>query len=299
VGKSESIKKKEGFQGQKAVVIPRTILSQKCNKNEIIGNLYITDLGYYPKAQYHYRERPQGADQHILIYCHEGAGKVTIKETEYQITSGDFIIIPIKTAHSYEADEKNPWTIYWVHFKGSTSDAILSLLEKQTGSYKGFVRSNEIILSLFNEMYNQLARGYGTDNLMYTNMCLWHFLTTFIYNSKYHPSAPLSHKDPIDVAIDFLSKNVEKPLTLEEIARKINLSPSHFSFTFKKKTGFSPIEYFNHLKVQKACQYLLFTTLRIKEIAQELGIEDPYYFSRLFTKIMGTSPNEYRDKKVH
>lgn len=74
---------------------------------------------------------------------------------------------------------------------------------------------------------------------------------------------------------------------------------AHFSVTFKKKTGFSPIEYFNHLKMQKASQYLLFTNLRIKEIAQEVGIEDPYYFSRLFTKIMGISPVHYREKKMH
>jgi AraC-like DNA-binding protein/quercetin dioxygenase-like cupin family protein len=299
VGTSEAIKKSEGFQGQKAVVIPRSILTQKCIKNDIISNLYITDIGYYPKARYHYRERPQGADQHILIYCYEGAGKVKIRSTEYQVESGDFVLIPIKAPHAYEADEKNPWTIYWVHFKGAVSNSILSLMEKQAGGFKGFIRSNESILNLFNDMYNQLARGYGSDNLMYTNMCLWHFLTTFIYNNKYHPSAPFGHKDPIDVAIDFLSKHLDKTLTLEDMAREVNLSPSHFSFIFKKKTGFSPIEYFNHLKVQKACQYLLFTNLRIKEIAQEVGIEDPYYFSRLFTKVMGTAPNEYREKKVH
>ena len=65
------------------------------------------------------------------------------------------------------------------------------------------------------------------------------------------------------------------------------------------KTGFSPIEYFNHLKVQKACQYLLFTDLRVKEIADKLGIEDPYYFSRMFSKLMGMSPGTYRTKRIN
>ncbi|MBC7626240.1 MAG: helix-turn-helix transcriptional regulator [Ferruginibacter sp.] len=56
------------------------------------------------------------------------------------------------------------------------------------------------------------------------------------------------------------------------------------------------MEYFNHLKIQKACQFLLFTKLRIKEISIELGIEDHYYFSRLFHKVMGVSPVCYRKK---
>ena len=88
-----------------------------------------------------------------------------------------------------------------------------------------------------------------------------------------------------------MSKNTDQVINSVDIARTINLSPFHFYSVFKKKTGFTPIEYFNHLKVQKACQYLLFSDLRIKEIAYQLGIDDPYYFSRLFRKVMGTSPN--------
>lgn len=292
------LKKKEGFQGQKAIVIPRQILNSKCAKNDIINTLYITDIGYYPKAKFHYRERIHGADQHILIYCHEGRGKVKIRETEYKIEAGDFFTIPMKTTHAYMADENDPWTIYWIHFKGNTSNQIVSCFEKQIG-LKGFIQYNEKSIELFNEMYNQLERGYGSDTLMYANMCLWHFITTFLYNDKYNTTGNSGNKDAIDIVIDYLAMNIEKVLSLEDIASEINLSPSHFSYLFKKKTGFSPIEYFNHLKVQKACQYLLFTQLRIKEISQELGIEDQYYFSRMFTKVMGISPNEYRSKKIH
>lgn len=295
---AEITKKKEGFQGQKAIVIPRQILNSRCAKNEVISNLFVTDIGYYPKAKFHFRERPHGADQHILIYCHEGKGRVLIKKTEYAIEAGDFFVIPAKTSHLYEAGEDNPWTIYWVHFKGSTATQLVSLIEKQTG-LKSFIQHSKKSIELFNEIYGQLERGYSNDNLAYANMCMWHFLTTFLYNEKCDPLSGQKNKDICDIVIDFLSNNINKVLTLGEIAGVVNLSPSHFSFLFKKKTGFSPIEYFNHLKVQKACQYLLFTNLRIKEISQELGIEDQYYFSRLFTKIMGIAPNDYREKRTH
>ena len=148
-------------------------------------------------------------------------------------------------------------------------------------------------------MYNQLERGYSTDHLLYSNMCLFHFFATFIYTNTYTESGELQYKDTHDLAIDFLNKSLDKTLTLEEIAASVNLSASHFSFVFKQKTGFTPIEYFNHLKVQKACQFLLFTSLRIKEIALELGMEDQFYFSRMFTKVMGISPNEYRERRIH
>jgi len=155
---NEETKKKEGFQGQKAIVIPRQILNNRCAKNDVINILYVTDIGYYPKARFHFRERPQGADQNILIYCHEGKGKVHLRNTEYQIESGEFIIIPMKTAHMYEADEEKPWTIYWVHFKGNTSAQIISTMEKKSG-LKGFIHYSKKNIELFNEIYNQLERG--------------------------------------------------------------------------------------------------------------------------------------------
>src|SRR5450432_1178458 len=136
------IKKKEGFQGQKAIVIPRQILNSRCAKNGVISTLYITDIGYYPKAKFHYRKRIHGADQHILIYCSDGRGIVKIRKAEYKIEAADFFTIPIKAAHSYAADENNPWTIYWIHFKGTTSDQIVSWIEKQIG-LKGFIQYNE------------------------------------------------------------------------------------------------------------------------------------------------------------
>jgi AraC-like DNA-binding protein len=67
---------------------------------------------------------------------------------------------------------------------------------------------------------------------------------------------------------------------------------------FKKKTGLSPLAYFNQLKVQHACELLKKTDLKINQICYKVGIEDSLYFSRLFSKAMGMSPTEYRKAKT-
>lgn len=66
---------------------------------------------------------------------------------------------------------------------------------------------------------------------------------------------------------------------------------------FQKGTGSSPINYFLRLKIQKACQYIELTDLKLQDIATAIGFEEPAYFSRLFTKIMGMTPSAYRKQE--
>lgn len=291
-------KKKDGFDGQKAIVIPRKILSTYCESVPLITDLYVTDIGYYPKAKHHYRERLSGAEQHILIYCLEGKGTAMIHQQQNEIRPGDFVLIPAGTGHIYEADVTNPWTIIWVHFTGNLAGTMVDTFLKAHQKLKSSVHFQSNRVQLFDDMYANLEMGYSNDSLCYTNLCFKYFLASFIYKDNFNRSEKQHTGDLIEASIEFMKNNIDKQLSLDELAQAVHLSASHYSFLFRKKTGFSPIEHFNHLKVQKACQFLLFTNLRIKEIADKLGIEDQYYFSRMFSKIMGVSPAGYRIKRI-
>lgn len=83
-------------------------------------------------------------------------------------------------------------------------------------------------------------------------------------------------------------------IMLDDMANHAGLSKSHFSRIFRDQTGYSPVEYFIHLKVQKALSLLVLTKLPVQEIARMVGYADPYYFSRLFKKIVGVSPTASR-----
>ena len=86
--------------------------------------------------------------------------------------------------------------------------------------------------------------------------------------------------------------------TLEDFAQIAGMSASHFSAVFRQKLQSTPVHFFTFLKMQRACYLLEFTTLRVKEVAFQMGYHDPYHFSRVFTNIMGKSPRDFRNDKV-
>ena len=290
--------KRDGFDGQKAIVLPKSIINKFCVGNPLIAKAYITDLGYYPKAKFHYRKRLHGTEQNILIYCIEGKGEVTIDTKSYTVGTGDFFVIPRGLAHVYETDLLNPWTIYWCHFKGEQTDELIKAIKLKFGSLKAHVSFSDVRINLFNKLYNNLEKGYSFENISYVNLVFLQFLSSFLFQDKFSLNFEDDHEDMVAESIKFMQKNLHNVLTLTELSQHTNSSASHYSAVFKKKTGFPPIEYLNHLKIQKACQYLQFTELRIKEIATKIGVDDQYYFSRLFNKTMGFSPSTYRNQRL-
>ncbi|MCX2452468.1 AraC family transcriptional regulator [Pedobacter sp. PLR] len=143
-------------------------------------------------------------------------------------------------------------------------------------------------------MYNSLENGYSAENLIYANLTLYYFIANFLFPKKNTELVSVSNPELTDKIIDYMKANLAKKLTVEDLAVEFSYSVSHFQNLFRKKTGISAIDYFIQLKLQKACQLLALSDLRIKVIASGIGYSDPYYFSRIFNKVMGMSPVAYR-----
>lgn len=292
------IKQKDGFNGERALILPQSVILEM-EKDALASILHITDIGYYPKALHHFRERKEPINQFIFIYCIEGTGWFRIGEQMSTITGNQYFILPAGIPHAYGSDENNPWTIYWIHFKGKLASYFAGQAARPI-EIKPSVQSRiSNRNNLFEEIFRTLEMGYSHENLQYACSAFQYYLGTLRYLQQYREAASndSNTSDIVTAAIHFMKENLEKRLTLSDLAVHTGYSPSHFSALFSKRTGYAPLTYFNQLKIQQACHLLDFTDMKVNQICFKIGIEDTYYFSRLFRKVMGMSPREYKKQK--
>lgn len=284
------------FKESKTIVLPQGIIKE-LKENELTKSLLVTDIGYYKEAKEHYLYRKNGSSENILIYCTEGKGWIEINNKKQSISKNQYIIISPNSPHKYGSDIKNPWSIYWIHFVGEKASLFVNYPnEKIEINLTANSRYNDRIL-LFEEIFNNLEMGYAMDNLEYANICLWHMLGSFRYLSQFRKINELSPQDRVEQSIRYMKNHITEKLSIEMIANHVGLSVSQFSLLFKQKTSRTPLDYLTYLRIQQASNLLDFSSLRINEVASQVGYKDPFYFSRIFSKIMGKSPKAYRNSK--
>ena len=292
------VKMKEGFKGERFVSLPDNLL-ETYSEDPLIGDLFLRKIGYFPRVKYHYVQKEHGCDYAMLIYCTDGEGWYEICGKKYILRKNEFIVLPQNIPYSFGANNENPWTIYWLHFKGKNS----KFYQQVNCTPRNIIPDSHSRLQdrllLFEEIYHCFLLAYIPEYMRYTSACLHLFLSSFMYLEQYRSIHTFINKDLSfsGKVIHYMQENLQYNITLKNLAAHFKYSASHFSMLFQKETGSSPINYFLRLKIQKACQYIELTDLKLQDIATALGFEEPAYFSRMFTKIMGMTPSAYRKKE--
>lgn len=292
------LRKKDGFESQKLLVLPDYVLREIAD-NELIRPLYVTDIGYFPKARYHYRERRGGCDTWIFIFCAEGEGWYAVGSADSAssrpVASGSLLVLPPHVPHVYGASEHDPWSIYWFHLNGRhVSEFVRSF--RFAESPLAVPRSAAVKLpDLFGQCYDLLAeKPYSLQHHIFAAQTI-RYLLSLIGLAAEQVRREARGKHHLDRAIRYMAERLHTSVHLSELARHTGLSRQHLIHLFKKETGRPPIDYFLRMKMQRASELLDLTDLSVKAVAASLGMGDPYYFSRLFKKVMGVSPSEYRN----
>lgn len=289
---------KDGFKGSRAIVIPDAIVLEM-NNDLFTSRLHITDIGYFPVAALHKRKRVYGAPQHVLIYCTEGKGWVKIRDQKYNIEKNQFIILPANISHEYGASQSRPWTIYWIHFNG----ALAEFYAKDFSTPTSIIPSEESRiydrLLIFEDIFTALGRGLTKDNINFATSALYYFLGSIKYINIFRGVADKhsQEKNIVDKALMYIQENIERNISLNELCEYVGYSVSHFTTLFKTHTNNTPVNYIIQIKMQEACKMLDLTDMKINQICYKIGIVDPYYFTRIFTKTIGITPSVYRKTK--
>jgi len=91
-----------------------------------------------------------------------------------------------------------------------------------------------------------------------------------------------------------MKQHLDKPIQVSTLTTLAGVSPSYFFALFKRATGQTPIDFFIHLRMRRACELLETTSLSVKEVAASLGYDDQFYFSRVFKSVNHVAPSAYR-----
>jgi len=233
------------------------------------------------------------SDYYIIGFCVDGKATYNINSKTLTVNKGDTLFFPKGYPHSAASDPKAPWHFYTIAFDISfadtwSQDKFLSFLHipPSLNTYHFPVTMAEL-----NNAWTGKRPGY----LIKCRSLLLDILFCIIKEMEYS-SFNTPHYQTIEKVANFIQVNHYNNYSVEDLAKLSGLSTSHFRLLFKKITGFTPIQYQNHVRINKARDLLLSGDCNVTEAALTVGYRDVYYFSRLFKKIIGINPSDYLKK---
>ncbi|ALS26481.1 AraC family transcriptional regulator [Paenibacillus sp. 32O-W] len=290
----DSLRKPDGFEFQRLFVQP-DYMAKELSESELTRDLFVSDIGCFPRALHHYRERSEGCDSHIFIYCAEGEGWVELNGAKAKtVAAQQLAVIPAGLPHRYGASAADPWTIYWFHVKGAHAAKLIALYGLDAGPFRLSMRSHAQWLDEFEHIYRLLDdKPYSLPAQVHAAETARRLISGIGLNAG-KTAQDKKRESYLEQAIRYMTDHLADSFRLSDLARHTGLSKQHLIYLFNRETGCPPVEYFLRMKMQRAGQLLDLTDWSVKEIAGAVGLSDPYYFSRLFKKMMGCSPTAYR-----
>jgi AraC family transcriptional regulator, transcriptional activator for feuABC-ybbA operon len=261
-------------------------------------------------------------EDHELVLIADGHGVLRVGGEALPCAKGTLLYLHYDQWHSLEADPGSTINFYSVHFSfllarhshesWTYCEDINYYLknEKRTGQNWSFNRNPGLLpfdstMSVENyakveDLYIQLNRAYHEKEAGYP-LKLSILCQELIYEVCRQSLLPADRKINmmrLEQTVEYIDRHYAQRIRLKDLCACAHLSESNLIKLFKQNLGKTPVEYINRVRVNKAKELLLYTSRCIKEIAYRTGFADEFYFSRVFKKMEGKSPRNYRHQML-
>lgn len=281
----------EGFPGQRILVLPRPRVAEALD-SPVTRLLTVTDVGFFPRAHHHGRERSQPIAEAVVMVCADGAGWCRTPSGKWPVCAGQVVVLPSGSPHSYGAHEDRPWTLWWLHVAGSAVPDLLAAAGISVASPVRVLRDPARAVSLIREVLLWTQRDETTVSMVAAAGAAWNLLALL---ASEPPPDSLRH-DAIEAVAEHLRRDVTTRASVANHAHSVGLSPSHFAALFRQRMGVPVGRYQSQLRMAQARELLDTTDLPVGQVAARVGYDDPFYFSRHFRVINGITPVQYRSR---
>ena len=234
--------------------------------------------------------RPNGRIDHHLIFVERGSLAAEIEGRTVTAYKDEIVYFPPNVSQRYCYAAGADSLYYWLHFSGTKIGEFLSVFPFSHGIYrlKRLPEYTGIIQDII-QKYDRRELGAAFYCHSQTQLLLTRMGQEIFAESGVSRNAARAEK----IAAQ-LRSSPGRELSNRLLAERYGISQYHLIRTFKEETGCAPQKYRNLMRVERAKQLLTDTELNINEISDMLGFADSLYFSRLFKRIVGVSPRDYR-----
>lgn len=235
--------------------------------------------------------RENGRSDYHILFITEGTCFIRENGVEIPVNAGSVILYLPHERQEYYVKEGIKTTSYYVHFSGTGCERVL----KDFGISSRYFhvgkapRAEELFRRMIEEYY--FKRPYS-DKLCASY--LYSILGLLGRKRLFSDDDSVKSSNRIEQVCRKMIQDYTADVDIAAYASECNVSTSRFLHLFKESTGASPGNYISSIRIKKACELLENTDLSILNVAEQVGICDQNYFSRLFKKHMGVSPSEYR-----
>ncbi len=256
--------------------------------------IHLQEVGELTAIKPHVNSR-EGLNSFLFFVVTNGEGKLIYENKTYTVTKGDCVIIDCKRTYSHSSSLKNLWSLKWVHFFGPNLN---SIYEKYTERGGLSVFTPKCYSDYFDKLEKIFTIAASEDYIrdMRLNEELTSLLTLLMSESC-HPENTArtgAKKQSLQNIKKHIEEHYTEKICLDDLAERFFINKFYLTRVFKEQFGITLLSYLDSVRITRAKQLLRFSELTVEEVGREVGIDDGTYFNRVFKKVEGITPGEYR-----